>query len=59
MFKVGATYRITLRENGENTELIGCKVIAVDMPHIKIEQNGDERILNTTSLCFVAAKRDD
>jgi hypothetical protein len=29
------------------------------MPLIKIETNGDERILNTGSLCFVAANRDE
>jgi hypothetical protein len=29
------------------------------MPLIKIETNGDERILNTGSLRFVAAKRDE
>jgi hypothetical protein len=29
------------------------------MPLIKIETNGDERILNTGLLCFVAANRDE
>jgi hypothetical protein len=60
MFKVGKTYTITLRENGESEDLLGCTILEVNLPLIKIKKkDGDEQILNTGSLSFVRARRDD
>jgi hypothetical protein len=63
MFKVGATYTITILEDtiGEaeagETEYGGCKIIEVQWPCIKYRQGGDdETILNVSSLRFMRAK---
>jgi hypothetical protein len=58
VFQVGETYTITLRENGDNTLYGGCKIVSVQMPLIKITQNGSEKVLNTGSLSFVSAEKD-
>ncbi len=57
MFKVGEKYTIVLRENGDNTTYAECEIVSVQMPLIKIKQDGDEQILNTGSLSFVSAKK--
>jgi hypothetical protein len=59
MFKVNESYKIKMRDNGETTDYHQCKVIAVDMPLIKVVQGGKEIVLNTGSLAFVSAQRDD
>ena len=59
LFKVGAIYGNPTSRGRRDSGYTGCKIVAVEMPLIKIETNGDERILNTVSLCFVAANRDE
>jgi len=63
MFKVGATYAITVVEDtvGEaeagETEYGGCTIIEVQWPCIKYRQgDGDETILNVSSPRFMRAK---
>jgi hypothetical protein len=63
MFKVGATYTITVVEDslGEaeagETDYGGCTIIEVQWPCIKYRQgNGDETILNVSSPRFMRAK---
>jgi hypothetical protein len=63
MFKVGATYKITMWEadsdGGGESHTHGCKIIEVNFPNIKYVQpyvnKGKEVILNTASLAFVSA----
>lgn len=57
MFTVGETYRIVMRENDEPTTYPSCKIVSVNLPLIKIKQNGEERVLNTGSPAFVSAER--
>jgi hypothetical protein len=63
MFKVGATYTITIVEDtiGEaeagETEYGGCKIVEVQWPCIKYRQgDGEETILNVSSPRFMRAK---
>jgi hypothetical protein len=65
MFKVGATYSITVVEDtfgeAEAGESVygGCKIIEVQWPCIRYEQMpGDETILNVSSPRFMRAKLD-
>lgn len=65
MFKVGATYTITVVEDmvGEaeagQTDYGGCKIIEVQWPCITYRQgNGDETILNVSSPRFMRARLD-
>ena len=59
LFKVGAIYRNHTSRERRDSGYTGCKIVVIEMPLIKIETNGDERILNTGSLCFVAVNRDE
>ena len=62
MWEIGKSYTIEMWEDDNNNGIItkyyGCKVIGIDGTLIKIRQGQDEKILNTTSIAFVAAVRE-
>ena len=58
MFEIGKEYTIRMND-GEGESSINAKVLKVEMPLIVIEHGGGEVIINTSSLGFVSAERDD
>jgi hypothetical protein len=63
MFKVGETYTITLDDFDDDdgtTIYHGCKIIEVEPPLIKYQQDTKEPvILNTSSRAFIRATLED
>jgi hypothetical protein len=58
MFEVGQDYKIRLSEGKDESSFNG-KVLRVDLPLIVVEHDGGELIINTGSLGFISAERDD
>ena len=58
MFEVGKEYRIKMND-GESESSFNGKVLKIEMPLLAVEYGGTELIINTASLGFVSAERDD
>jgi hypothetical protein len=60
MFEIGKLYVLTMKErDGEDTQAVdwlGCKVLDVNLPLIKVDRDGDELTINTASEDFVKAR---
>lgn len=58
MFEIGKDYTIRMND-GEGESSFNGKVLKVELPLIVVEHGGGEQIINTSSLGFVSAERDD
>ena len=58
MFKVGKDYKIRMND-GEGESSFNATLLRADLPLIVVEHGGGELIINTGSLGFVSAERDD
>lgn len=58
MFEVGKDYTIKMND-GEGESSFNAKLLRAELPLIVVEHGGGELIINTSSLGFVSAERDD
>lgn len=60
MFEIGKLYVFTVREtDAEGTNTVDwpdCKILAVDLPLVKVDRDGDELTINTASPDFIKAR---
>lgn len=58
MFEVGKDYTIRMND-GEGESSFNGRLLRAELPLIVVEHGGGELIINTGSLGFVSAERDD
>jgi hypothetical protein len=60
MFEIGKLYVLTMKEcdaeGPHSVDWLGCKVLDVQLPLIKVDRDGDELTINTASEDFIKAR---